>query len=94
MTGVIGYAFRQDFESSDTQVFQGRWGTIFATIAALLPLEGALRQLWSLELFTMGNAAGQQRGDDGSSADISIVTKAKRSAIFWSYTMFRRPGLV
>ena len=78
-------AFAERVRQFDKSVYVGRWASIILAIAALIPLEDALRSAWSLAAFTMGGRVREEDlGRDGA-CKLDICDEAINSELFWSY---------
>jgi hypothetical protein len=85
--GAVGAAFQGEFASFNSLVYEKRWGTVLAAVAALIPLREALCNLWSLRAFSLGTNVANDRDDDGNfqSVKADIADAAIKDPFFWAY---------
>ena len=76
-------ALKDSFDGFHYEVYEARWGSVFAALAALLPLEPLLRVVWDVDAFRDGRGVEERR--DGATLDLGAADEAIRSDFFWAY---------
>ena len=78
-------AYTGDLREFTHHVYDGRWGSVLAAVAALIPLEDPLVYGWSAQKYRFGEV--QERGGDqgAETAQVGLVNTAITSNLFWSY---------
>ena len=78
-------AYVHDIEQYCHSVHDGRWGTVFAAVAGLVPLEAPLRYAWSSERYRLRSRL--DKTDEGpETAQVQLVDSALSSNFFGAYT--------
>jgi hypothetical protein len=79
-------AFYDLFSTWTQSLKSWRWHDLVDFLQALLPLEGPLREGWSLAKWnSVGKQKACQEGDSADEYDASKLDQALRSSFFWEY---------
>jgi hypothetical protein len=70
-----GAAYAHQYINFSSAVYEGRWGSVVAAIAAVLPLEFSLRHCWDASRYYFG--AGRMREDlpQGAGSQVEVVNE-------------------
>jgi len=72
------------FESFMHEVYEGRWGSLFAALGAVLLIEQPLRRFWNKARYKAG--AGEDHGKgDPKSTNVDTADDGITSVFFWAY---------